>query len=467
MNVHKEKRLARRSDRNSSRHPEGYREEYRDLDAMQKLLPQIRDLTDLQLKTCYQSLCRDQRKIFAGWLGNYFLSWLASSIEKKTFDQDFPLLSSDIAVLKKLLQESEGCSEGEWRQIYDSLWRKRKTLFVSGLGEAFLKKLRLDLQKAAEAALPPPLPEEYYKKAEQTEKKKQQKAERAAAKANRTKQAPPRRAAAEPMPLYARVCTFLLLIVAAGSLSIWGYTRFESMERDRELSAARAEALQDDTERPGRDAAEAATTNTSKKKIARKTAKPKMIPKYKKLRQQYPQLFGWIQSDGLDLDEPVMQPVNDPDFYLTHDFNGNGATEGALFVDYQEARYPRSNYIVIYGHNMKSGKMFGKLDYYNIDGYLEQHRKIRFDTLYEKGNYEAVALVRTHVLRKGDDGFRYYQCFGYRSKEEWQEILSFVNGSLVQGSTDTLKYGDQLLLMSTCEYSQENGRYVLVCRKAG
>lgn len=58
---------------------------------------------------------------------------------------------------------------------------------------------------------------------------------------------------------------------------------------------------------------------------------------------------------------------------------------------------------------MKSGKVFGSLDEYTDEDYFREHPVIRFDTLYERGEYEIVAVFLSQVYRRYDDVFKYYQ----------------------------------------------------------
>lgn len=103
--------------------------------------------------------------------------------------------------------------------------------------------------------------------------------------------------------------------------------------------------------------------------------------------------------------------------------------------------------------------MYGDADFF------QEHREICFDTLYETGVYEAVAVLRTRILNEDEPGFRYYRFFQYGNKKEFQECRDFVEENRLFETDSTLQYGDQILMLSTCEYSQENGRLVVVARK--
>ncbi len=95
------------------------------------------------------------------------------------------------------------------------------------------------------------------------------------------------------------------------------------------------------------------------------------------------------------------------------------------------------------------------------------HREIYFDTLYETGVYETVAVLKTRIRNENEQEFRYYQFFRYNNKEKFQECMDFVESSRMFWTGSSLQYGDKILMLSTCEYSQENGRLVVVARKIG
>ena len=112
----------------------------------------------------------------------------------------------------------------------------------------------------------------------------------------------------------------------------------------------------------------------------------------RKARKKSPYIMGWLKMD--DLDEPVAQKDND--FFLDHDAAGLHNINGAIFMDENTKLLTRPYTVFLYGHNMKSGAMFGNLRKYRKAEYCQAHRDISFETLYEEGQYEifAVTLIR-------------------------------------------------------------------------
>lgn len=122
----------------------------------------------------------------------------------------------------------------------------------------------------------------------------------------------------------------------------------------------------------------------------------------------------------------------------------------------------QSENLVIYGHNMKTGTIFGCLTGYKEADYYTEHPEIEFDTVYGDGTYEVFAAFAIDVA--ADTSFPYNQ---YIDMDE-ETYNDYVDEVIRRSDVDTgirPSYGEQLLTLSTCEYSSENGRYVVVARR--
>ena len=101
---------------------------------------------------------------------------------------------------------------------------------------------------------------------------------------------------------------------------------------------------------------------------------------------------------GTDIDYPVMQAVSESsDFYLNHDFNGEDDINGSIFLDSRNDLQDSNDNMIVYGHNMKSGMMFGGLKEYLDKNYWLEHKIITFDTIFQKAQYEIVAVCLSKV----------------------------------------------------------------------
>lgn len=94
--------------------------------------------------------------------------------------------------------------------------------------------------------------------------------------------------------------------------------------------------------------------------------------KFAALQARNPDFFGWISIQGTNLNFPVMYAPDNRDFYLRHDFDGQYSNYGVPYLDEAcvvAGEHP-SNNLVVYGHNMKTGTIFGCLDRLSGGGLL-------------------------------------------------------------------------------------------------
>ncbi len=191
---------------------------------------------------------------------------------------------------------------------------------------------------------------------------------------------------------------------------------------------------------------------------------PDILPLYEDLYNQNKSLIGWLKIADTIIDYPVMQSPNN-EYYLDHNFYQKYDKNGSIFLDAECDIHPRSDNLILYGHHMKSGKMFGSLWKYEDKNYYLKHKHIEFDTIYETGIYEVMYVFRDRVYSKEDVNFKYYEFVNANSATEFD---SYMNEMATMSYYDTgvvAEYGDKLLMLSTCDYEQSNGRFVVVARK--
>ena len=186
--------------------------------------------------------------------------------------------------------------------------------------------------------------------------------------------------------------------------------------------------------------------------------------KFAALRDQNSDFIGWISIDGTNLDFPVMYAPDNKDFYLRHDFNKEYSVYGVPYLDEKTTlgANDQSENLIVYGHNMKTGTIFGCLTGYKDADYYTEHPRIRFDTVYGDGTYEVFAAFAIDVVQ--DTSFIYNE---YVDLDE-ATYNEYVDEVIARSDVDTgirPSYGEQLLTLSTCEYSSDNGRYVVVARR--
>ncbi len=190
---------------------------------------------------------------------------------------------------------------------------------------------------------------------------------------------------------------------------------------------------------------------------------PVMLPGYAELYEMNNDLVGWIRIEGTEIDYPVMQTPSSPNFYLKRNFNKEDSARGCIYIREECDVYAPSDNVTIYGHNMKDGSMFAFLHQYADKEVWEENKIILFDTLYEKHTYEifSVFLTTTSI----GEGFAYHQMVDAQTEEDFDEFIANCKSRALYDTGITPEYGDKIICLSTCEYTQINGRLVVAARR--
>ena len=191
---------------------------------------------------------------------------------------------------------------------------------------------------------------------------------------------------------------------------------------------------------------------------------PPVLDEYKNLLNKNKRLIGWVKIDDTNIDYPVMQ-TTDNVYYLDHNLIQEYDKNGSIFMDKDcDVLKPSTNFI-LYGHHMKSGQMLGSLSLYSDQSYYEKHPYIQFDTIYEKGLYEIMYVFRSRVYSEDEIVFKYYQFIDAQSEQEFDSYMNDMAEMSLYDTGVTASFGDQLLTLSTCDYQEKNGRFVVVAKK--
>lgn len=105
--------------------------------------------------------------------------------------------------------------------------------------------------------------------------------------------------------------------------------------------------------------------------------------------------------------------------------------------------------------------MFGTLDYYSGYEFADKHQVISFRTLFEDRSYRVFAAFRAEVLAEGVPGFRYYDYAGNLSEDEYAELVQLARAVSLVDIKNAPTYPQQILMLSTCSYHTDNGRFVV------
>jgi len=189
----------------------------------------------------------------------------------------------------------------------------------------------------------------------------------------------------------------------------------------------------------------------------------KVLKRYAEVFRKNPHTVGWIQIEGTQVNYPVMQTPDYTNYYLYRDFNRDNNNHGCIYAREQCDINKPSDNITIYGHWMRDGSMFGSLQQYKKQEYYEAHPIIIFDTMTERHTYQIIAVFRTSA--SVGKGFTYHRFVDAKNEAEFMEYVNTCKQLAMYETGHTAQYGDKLISLSTCEYSQTNGRLVIVAKR--
>jgi sortase B len=184
-----------------------------------------------------------------------------------------------------------------------------------------------------------------------------------------------------------------------------------------------------------------------------------VLVRYLDFYKQNPDLVGWIKIEGTKLNYPVMQTPHDKDFYLKHNFEREYSDWGAIYAREECDIFKPSDNITIYGHTMKDGSMFACLHEYTDKAVWETNNVIFFDTIHERHVYQIFAVFTTTASL--GEGFSYHQMEDAVDEADFNEFIATCKELSLYETGITPKYGEKTICLSTCEYSQDNGRLVV------
>lgn len=182
--------------------------------------------------------------------------------------------------------------------------------------------------------------------------------------------------------------------------------------------------------------------------------------RFEKIRRQNKDIVGWLAIDGL-LDEAVVQ--RDNVYYLDRDYRGYHNVNGAIFLDENCQLDTRPYTMLLFGHNMKTGAMFGGLRNYENLSFYKKNPFVTFDTAYEDGRF-VIFAVSNITTRK--TSWRYmnfsFLCSSIISLR--QEALEKLLSCSCYSGRIPVSAEDQVVLLITCVENDDERRVIAARR---
>jgi sortase B len=203
---------------------------------------------------------------------------------------------------------------------------------------------------------------------------------------------------------------------------------------------------------------------------------PPMLNRYVELFEKNDHMVGYISIDPY-INYPVLQPQDDmpADYYLNHNFERRRTSNGTIFAcKFNEfSPFGRPDNTIIHGHNLQTKNMFEPLLNYRHRNdatafqFLKDNHIIRFDTLFEPGLYKIFSVFQTTINDRHGEFFPYQRQRSFPTEDDFFEYVTEVLDRSRYHTPVDLRYGDELLTLSTCDFSigEADMRLVIVARR--
>lgn len=191
----------------------------------------------------------------------------------------------------------------------------------------------------------------------------------------------------------------------------------------------------------------------------------KNMQKVINLKQENKDIISWIQIENTIIDYPVLQ-TTDNNYYLTHNYKNEKSKYGSIFIKNECDIKNNNSNVIIYGHNMKDEQMFNTLLKYKDKNFYDEHKEITLSTESDQSKYLIVSVFKSRVFYQDEENvFKYYNYTKFENEQEYNTFIENCKKIQLYDTKVSAKYGEQLITLITCEYSQENGRMVVVAKK--
>lgn len=267
-------------------------------------------------------------------------------------------------------------------------------------------------------------------------------------------------------------------LLAVGAILIKTILTNTQSQQELESLRASAAALLDDLEETGDSASDESAFDESTSLETQNDAKAtgsadsttdetplRVMNPYKDSYASNEDMAAWLQIPDTVVDYPVMWTPRDEEYYLRRNFEGKSDTAGCLILDTDSCLDPLATNLLIHGHNMRAGTMFGHLTDYEDEEYYQNHKQIILYTEECQRNYEVIAVFRSQVYKKSDSVFKFYKFFQANTPEEFDDFYSNIKEMSIYDTGVTAEYGDHFLTLSTCVYHVDRGRFVVVAKE--
>ena len=180
------------------------------------------------------------------------------------------------------------------------------------------------------------------------------------------------------------------------------------------------------------------------------------VPDFEYLWSINEDVIGWIQLPGTKINYPIVQG-NDNEYYLNHTVSGEENSGGAIFMDAAILDQFEDKNAIIYGHNLKSGAMFSRLNRYARKSFWNANRYIYITTPFGVDTYEVFSAYQTTA-----DADIYY--YGFSEDQYYQDYLNRITSYSIFNAGISVGVDDTIITLSTCA-NDTTQRFIVHAKK--
>lgn len=174
---------------------------------------------------------------------------------------------------------------------------------------------------------------------------------------------------------------------------------------------------------------------------------------FDKLKKQNSDAVAWIKVNNTKMEYPIVKTENN-EFYLNHSFDKSENLAGWIYADYRNKFDGKDKNIVVYGHNMRDGSMFGSMK--NILTSKWYNNKENYNIIFNIEGENCIYEVFSVYKIEAED---YYIKTKFSDNKEFEEFINTIKKRSIKNFDTNVSKDDSILTLSTCA---NNNKYRVV-----
>ena len=179
---------------------------------------------------------------------------------------------------------------------------------------------------------------------------------------------------------------------------------------------------------------------------------------FSELQAMNSDVMGWLTIYGTSIDYPLVKAQSDNFTYLSKNAEGEWESSGSIYVDYRNDAHFQDFNTIIHGHHMAEHKMFGDLDLFVKQDYFNEHQ---YANLFFDGTNHGLEIFAVLTI---DAYHPIASSPNIQDPKAQQDLLNSILNEAAQKRDIGVTTNDHIIVMTTCNLTETNGRYTLVAK---